>query len=169
MAIFLSLIILPLLTTLPCSYVLAQSTLSTGSSLSVEDYTQTFLTSPNADFSCGFYETGGNAFSFSIWFTNTIEKTIVWSADPKSPVNGHGSMVLLNHNGNLILTDVNGSVTWDSKTSSGEGTVVYLLDTGNLVIKDSTGAMLWESFSSPTDTLLPLQQFKKGTRLVSSY
>lgn len=164
---FLFLIILPLLTALPCSY--AQSMLSTGSSLSVEEHRQTFLTSPNDDFSCGFYEVGENAFSFSIWFTTTMEKTVVWSANPRSLVNGHGSMVYLNHNGNLVLTDVNGTVTWESKTSSGEGTVVSLLDTGNLIIKDSTGANLWESFSSPTDTLLPLQTLKKGTRLVSSY
>lgn len=143
--------------------------LSTGSSLSVEEHDQTFLTSPNADFSCGFYEVGGNAFSFSIWFTNPVEKTVVWSANPEAPVNGRGSMVSLNHNGNLVLTDVNGTVTWDSKTSSGKGTTVALLDTGNLIVKDSTGAILWESFSSPTDTLLPLQPLTKGKRLVSGY
>ncbi|KAK1666337.1 hypothetical protein QYE76_054496 [Lolium multiflorum] len=169
MGTFFFLIILTLITIPPCSYASAQSTLSTGSSFSVEEYRQTFLTSSNADFSCGFYEVGGNAFSFSIWFTATVEKTVVWSANPKSPVNGRGSMVLLNHNGNLVLTDVNGTMTWDSNTSSGEGTMVSLLDTGNLIVKDSTGKILWESFSSPTDTLLPLQPLKKGTRLVSSY
>nr|CAB3477877.1 unnamed protein product [Digitaria exilis] len=98
-----------------------------------------------------------------------MEKTVVWSANPKSPVNGHGSMVSLNHGGNLILTDVNGTVTWDSKTGSGKGTTVALLDTGNLIIKDSNGAVLWESFSSPTDTLLPFQPLTKATRLVSGY
>lgn len=169
MAKFLFLIILPLLTVLPCSYALPQSMLTTGSSLSVEEHSETFLVSPKADFSCGFYEVGRNAFSFSIWFTNTIERTVVWSANPNSPVNGRGSMMSLNQDGNFVLTDVNGSITWDSKTSSGEGTTVSLLDTGNLIIKDSTGKMLWESFSSPTDTLLPLQTFKKGTRLASSY
>ncbi|XP_066314706.1 putative receptor protein kinase ZmPK1 [Miscanthus floridulus] len=169
MARFLSLFLLPLLTLLPSSYASPQQMLRTGSSLLVEDYKQSFLTSPNADFSCGFYEVGGNAFSFSIWFTNTMEKTVVWSANPKSPVNGRGSMVSLNHGGNLVLTDVNGTVTWDSKTSSGRGTAVALLDTGNLVIRDSNGAVLWESFSSPTDTLLPFQQLTKATRLVSGY
>jgi hypothetical protein len=169
MAKFLFIIILPLLTVLLCSYASAQSTRSTGASISVEEHRRTFLTSPHNDFSCGFYEVGANAFSFSIWFTASMEKTVVWSANPKSPVNGHGSKVLLNHNGNLVLTDINGTVTWDSGTSSGEGTLVSLLDTGNLIVKDSTGAIVWESFSSPTDTLLPLQPLKKGTRLVSSY
>jgi hypothetical protein len=84
--------------------------LSRGSSLLVEEYKETFLTSQNGDFSCGFYEVGRNAFSFSIWFTNTVEKTRVWSANPKSPVNGRVSTVLLNHDGNLVLTDVNGTV-----------------------------------------------------------
>ncbi|KAF0920512.1 hypothetical protein E2562_035535 [Oryza meyeriana var. granulata] len=143
--------------------------LSTGTSLSVEEHNQTFLTSPNADFSCGFYEVGGNAFSFSIWFTNSKNKTVVWSANAKSPVNGHGSKVTLKHEGNLVLTDVNGTVSWDSKTSSGKGTTVVLLDTGNLMIRDSTGTELWQSFSEPTDTLLPLQPLTKGTRLVSGY
>ncbi|CAM0882045.1 unnamed protein product [Alopecurus aequalis] len=164
------LIILPLPTLLSCPYASAQSMLSTGSSLSVEEHMQTFLTSPHNDFSCGFYEVGGNAFSFSIWFTTTTtEKTVVWSANPMSPVNGHGSKVSLKHNGNLVLTDVNGTVTWDSGTSSNQGTMVSLLNTGNLIIKDSTGAILWESFSSPTDTLLPSQPLTKGTRLVSGY
>ena len=143
MAMSLSLIVLPLLAILPSSYASRKpAMLGTGSSLLVEDYKQTFLTSPNSDFSCGFYEVGGNAFSFSIWFANTMEKTVVWSANPKSPVNGHGSMVLLNHDGNLVLTDVNGTVTWDSKMGSGKGTTVGLLDTGNLIIKDSNGAVL---------------------------
>ncbi|KAK3161528.1 hypothetical protein QOZ80_1BG0078240 [Eleusine coracana subsp. coracana] len=169
MAASLSVIILPLLTVLPCSYASSSSTISTGSTLLVEEYKQKFLTSPSADFSCGFYEVGGNAFSFSIWFTNAMEKTVAWSANPNAPVNGRGSKVSLNHNGNLVLTDVNGTITWDSKTSFGKGTTVALLDTGNLVIKDSNGAILWESFSSPTDTLLPFQRLTKATRLVSGY
>ncbi|CAL4962154.1 unnamed protein product [Urochloa decumbens] len=168
MAIFLSLIILPLLSILPSSDTSPLPMLSRGTSLLVE-YKDTFLTSQDGDFSCGFYEVGRNAFSFSIWFTNTQEKTTVWSANPKSPVNGRGSKVLLNHDGNLVLTDVNGTVKWDSKTSSGKGTTVVLLDTGNLVIKNGNGEILWGSFSSPTDTLLPFQPLIKGTRLVSGY
>ncbi|CAO2198162.1 unnamed protein product [Urochloa humidicola] len=169
MATFLSLIILPLLPILPCSDASPLPMLSRGTSLLVEEYKDTFLTSPDGDFSCGFYEVGRNAFSFSIWFSKTVEKTTVWSANPKSLVNGRGSKVLLNHDGNLVLTDVNGTVAWDSKTSSGKGATVDLLDTGNLVIKNGNGEILWGSFSSPTDTLLPFQPLTKGTRLVSGY
>lgn len=158
-----------MISVLPFSYASPLLMLSTGSSLFVEEHKQTFLTSPNADFSCGFYEVGGNAFSFSIWFTNSKNRTVVWSANPKSPVNGHGSKVTLNHEGNLVLADVNGTANWDSKTSSGKGTTAVLLDTGNLVIRDSTGTKLWQSFWAPTDTLLPLQPLTKGTRLVSGY
>uniref|UniRef100_K3XPE3 non-specific serine/threonine protein kinase n=1 Tax=Setaria italica TaxID=4555 RepID=K3XPE3_SETIT len=150
MAKFLSLIILPLLTFLPCSNASSQSMLSTGSSLSVDEYKQTFLTSPDGGFSCDFYQ------------------TTVWSANPKSPVNGQGSKVLLNHDGNLVLTDGNGTVTWDIKTSSGKGTAVILLDSGNLVIRNGNGEILWGSFSSPTDTLLPFQPLTRGT-IVSGY
>ncbi|GJM93624.1 hypothetical protein PR202_ga10193 [Eleusine coracana subsp. coracana] len=169
MAATLGLIILPLLIVLPCSYASSSSTMSTGSTLLVEEHKQNFLTSPSADFSCGFYEVGRNAFSFSIWFTNTMEKTVVWSANRNALVNGRGSEVSLNHDGNLVLTDVNGTVTWDSKTSSGKGTTAALLNTGNLVIKDSNGAVLWESFSSPTDTLLPFQRLTKATRSIEHF
>ncbi|KAF8675765.1 hypothetical protein HU200_047250 [Digitaria exilis] len=151
MARLLSLIVFPFLTVLPTSYAWPKPMLGTGLSLLVEDYKQTFLTSPNSDFSCGFYE------------------TTVWSANPKSLVNGRGSKFLLNHDGNLVLTDVNGTVTWDSKTTSGKGTTLVLLDTGNLVVKNGNDEILWGSFSSPTDTLLPFQPLTKGTRLVSGY
>uniref|UniRef100_A0A0E0C5U2 Receptor-like serine/threonine-protein kinase n=1 Tax=Oryza meridionalis TaxID=40149 RepID=A0A0E0C5U2_9ORYZ len=169
MARLLCLVTLPLISVLPFSYSSPLLMLSTGSSLFVEEHKQTFLTSPNADFSCGFYEVGGNAFSFSIWFTNSKNRIVVWSANPKSPVNGHGSKVTLNHEGNLVLAGVNGTANWDSKTSSGKGTTAVLLDTGNLVIRDSTGTKLWQSFWAPADTLLPLQPLTKGTRLVSGY
>ncbi|KAK1276999.1 putative receptor protein kinase ZmPK1 [Acorus gramineus] len=49
------------------------------------------LTSPDGSFSCGFYQLGDNAFSFSIWFSNSANKTVVWTANRDRPVNGQGS------------------------------------------------------------------------------
>jgi hypothetical protein len=103
-------------------------------------------------------------------------KTVVWTANPYSTVNGYsspvnlyGSRISLNKDGNLVLTDTNGSTVWESKTTSGKNTNVSLLDTGNLVIIDSGNKTVWQSFDSPTDTLLPGQNLKKDTRLVSGY
>ncbi|BAS73611.1 putative receptor protein kinase ZmPK1 [Oryza sativa Japonica Group] len=146
-----------------------EHTLGTGSFLSVEEYEKPFLISPSNTFSFGFYETGDNAFSLSIWFTNTVEKTVVWAANSESPVNGHGSKLSFTQEGSLVLSDEKGFVVWDSKTMLGQDSRVALLDTGNLVITDSKGSVVWQSFDSPTDTLLPLQLLTKDKRLVSGY
>ncbi|CAO1945475.1 unnamed protein product [Urochloa humidicola] len=152
-----------------CSSAPSQTTLNIGASLSVEEHDKTFLVSPNHTFSCGFYEGGKNAFYFSIWFTNTIDKTVIWTANPSVLVNGHGSRISFISDGNLVLQDAGGSIVWGSKTSQGKGSTAHLLETGNLVIKDQGDHIVWESFDSPTDTLLPSQNFTKNKKLVSSH
>ncbi|KAE8809145.1 putative receptor protein kinase ZmPK1 [Hordeum vulgare] len=161
--------LLPLLSTLLCSRASPwQITANTGTSVQV-DREKVLLISPHTTFSCGFYPSGNgtNAFYFSIWFTHATDKTVVWTANPCSPVNGQGSSISLNREGNLVLTDVNDTTAWESKTGSGKHTTVALLDTGNLVINDSTGKTVWQSFDLPTNTLLPSQHLTRANRLVS--
>ncbi|XP_010268197.1 PREDICTED: putative receptor protein kinase ZmPK1 [Nelumbo nucifera] len=141
--------------------------LSKGSSMSVENYASDVLTSPDKTFTCGFYQVGTNAFSFSIWFTNSADKAVVWMANRDRPVNGRHSRVLLRRDGTLVLTDADGSIVWSTNTTF-VGDKAQLLNTGNLVLKDSSGNITWQSFDSPTDTLLPLQPLNKKTRLISS-
>ncbi|XP_047053755.1 putative receptor protein kinase ZmPK1 [Lolium rigidum] len=157
-----------------CSCESPWQIMTTGSYMTPEDHDRIFLLSPDSTFSCGFHRVGTNAFNFAIWYTTV--KTVVWTANPYSTVNGYsspvnlyGSRISLNKDGNLVLTDTNGSTVWESKTSSGKHTIVSLLDTGNLVINDSGNKIVWQSFDSPTDTLLPWQNLKKDTRLVSGY
>lgn len=69
--------------------------------------------------------------------------------------------------GNLLLTDVNSSTVWESKTNWGKHTTVALLNSSNLVIRASTDQVVWQSFDSPTDTLLPSQNLTRETKLVS--
>ncbi|KAL6138779.1 PREDICTED: putative receptor protein kinase ZmPK1-like [Fragaria vesca subsp. vesca] len=40
-----------------------------------------------------------------VWFTNTVNKTVVWMANRDNPVNKRGSKLTLHGNGNLVLTD----------------------------------------------------------------
>ena len=125
------------------------------------------LISQDKSFACGFYEVGTNAFTFSIWFLNSKNKTVVWTANRDRPVNGHGSRVTMRENGNLVLTDYDDTVIWSTNISSTRDQA-QLLDTGNLVVKDKDGKVLWQSFDYPTDTLLPNQVFNKNSSLVSA-
>lgn len=157
---------------LPCSPT-SQNTLSIGSSLSVED-SDHLLISPQGKFSAGFYPVGKNAYCFAIWFTQpscyrNSDCTLIWMANRDVPVNGRRSKLSLLKNGNLVLTDAGRSPVWIvTNTASLSSLQLSLYDTGNLVLHDLKGKISWQSFDSPTDTLLPEQNFTKNTQLVSS-
>ncbi|VVA25355.1 PREDICTED: putative receptor kinase ZmPK1 [Prunus dulcis] len=146
-----------------------QNSLKRGSSLSVEDDSD-FLTSPDESFTCGFYGVGTNAYWFSIWFTNSKSRSVVWMANRDKPVNSLGSRVSLRKDGSLVLTDVDGATVWQTSTNSSSLDVerAELLNSGNLVLKDAHGKILWQSFDFPTDTLLPNQPFTKSKKLIST-
>ncbi|KAG1339254.1 putative receptor protein kinase ZmPK1 [Cocos nucifera] len=144
-----------------------QSFLSKGSSLSVEDASD-ILISPSRSYACGFYNIGSNAYAFSIWFSDSVNKTVAWTAIQDHPVNGHGSKISFRKDGDMILADTDGKVVWSTNTSSTQADRVQLLDTGNLVVKDPSGKILWQSFDSPTDTLLPKQPITKTIRIASA-
>ncbi|KAG5253264.1 receptor protein kinase [Salix suchowensis] len=144
----------------------AQNVLLRGSYLSVEDDSD-ILTSPDKTFSCGFYGMGQNAYWFSIWFTNSKDRTVVWMANRDRPANGRGSRVSLRRGGAMVLTDVDGSIIWETNTTSTDVERAELLDTGNLVLIGPGGKILWQSFDFPTDTLLPNQLFIKRTKLIA--
>ncbi|KAF9665120.1 hypothetical protein SADUNF_Sadunf16G0089100 [Salix dunnii] len=144
----------------------AQNILLRGSYLSVEDDSD-ILTSPDKTFSCGFYGMGQNAYWFSIWFTNSKDRTVVWMANRDRPANGRGSRVSLRRDGAMVLTDVDGSIVWETNTTSADVGRAELLDTGNLVLIGPGSKILWQSFDFPTDTLLPNQLFIKRTKLIA--
>ena len=81
-----------------------------GNSISVEKESE-FLISPNGTFTSGFYQVaaGTNAYCYSIWFTNSVTKTVVWMANRDRLVNGKRSKLTLHRNGNLVLVDADGS------------------------------------------------------------
>lgn len=144
------------------------SLLERGSSLSVEDHNSHLLVSPDGTFACGFYGLGGNAFWFSIWFANSNDSTVVWTANRDQPVNGRDSKLSFLGDGALVLRDADGSLVWETNTTSTDAQGLEILDTGNLVLKDHQGKFLWQSFDYPTDTLLPGQPITKNKKLVSS-
>ncbi|KAG0477539.1 hypothetical protein HPP92_012258 [Vanilla planifolia] len=106
--------------------------LSKGSFLSTEDRS-TVLISPSKSFSAGFYEVGNNAYTFSIWFTHSTNKTVSWTANRDRPINGHRSRLTFSSNGNMALIVLDGTVVWSTNTGSSKAVSARLLDTGNLV------------------------------------
>ncbi|KAL8167925.1 hypothetical protein V2J09_009424 [Rumex salicifolius] len=145
--------------------------LSRGSHFSVERAAQDHLTSPDNTFTFGFYggdNVSSNAYWLAVWFTaSTSPKGVVWIANRDNPVNGHGSRLTLKSDGALVLSDIDGSVTWQSNTTSAAVDKLELLNTGNLVIRSPAGTIIWQSFDLPTDTLLPGQLLTRSTELLS--
>ncbi|KAL2554541.1 G-type lectin S-receptor-like serine/threonine-protein kinase [Forsythia ovata] len=142
--------------------------LKRGASLSVDDASD-FLTSPDNSFTCGFHNLGSsNAYWFAVWFTNSKDKTAVWMANRDRPVNSHGSEVHIRGDGTMILTDVDGTVVWQTNTTTTDVAIAKVLNSGNLVLENPQGDILWQSFDFPTDTLLPFQTFTKNKRLTSA-
>ncbi|CAI9779068.1 unnamed protein product [Fraxinus pennsylvanica] len=138
-----------------------------GASISVEG--NTFIISPDNSFTCGFYAMPrSNAYWFSIWFTNSKDKTVVWTANRDKPVNSQRSKISIQRDGTMVLTDVDGSITWQTDKRAADVSAAELLNTGNLVLKNPQGNILWQSFDVPTDTLLPSQILTKDIRLLSS-
>ncbi|KAG8075429.1 hypothetical protein GUJ93_ZPchr0006g42044 [Zizania palustris] len=148
----------------PLLCILADDFLLPGSSLNVHDE----LHSPDGTFTCGFQQISPNASTFSIWFSKSTQKTIVWSANPLHPVYSWGSKVDLKSDGGLNLKDYNGQTVWTNNVRSSDAQRAQLLDSGNLVVKGKGGITLWQSFDSPTDTLLPTQNITAAIKLVST-
>eukprot|EP01018_Ginkgo_biloba_P012982 Gb_37078 [translate_table: standard] len=120
-----------------------------------------YLVSPNGTFFAGFYSVGYNAYVFGIWYAQLPHKTIVWMANRDNPVNGWESTLKLNKNGNLVLTDANRTVVWQTKTTKSDHVAeLVLLETGNFVLRNKTENIVWASFDQPTDTLLPQQSLQ---------
>ncbi|XP_062229163.1 putative receptor protein kinase ZmPK1 [Phragmites australis] len=142
----------------------ARNSLTPGSSLSVESSSDV-LRSPDGTFTCGF-DISSNAAIFSIWFSNSAPKTVVWSANHLHPVYTWGSRVELDIHGIMVVKDYNGQTVWTNNVSSSDADRAQLLDTGNLVVKGKGDVILWQSFDSPTDTLLPNQNITAATKLV---
>ncbi|KVH94851.1 putative receptor protein kinase ZmPK1 [Cynara cardunculus var. scolymus] len=145
----------------------SKNTLPIGSSLSVHHHSD-LITSQDNTFTCGFYGFESNAYWFAIWFTNSEDRTVVWTANRNTPVNGRGSKVTFRGDGAMVLTDVDGMVVWETNTTSTDVNRAVLLDSGNLVLMNAKGKILWQSFDYPTDTLLPSQTLTKSKILISA-
>ncbi|XP_058073054.1 receptor-like serine/threonine-protein kinase SD1-8 isoform X2 [Magnolia sinica] len=120
------------------------------------------LISAGEVFELGFFTPGKSKNRYvGIWYKKVKNRTVVWVANRKNPVlHSSGVLTINSTNGNLMISDKNGSnfmVTNDSATNQ---TTAQLLDSGNLILIEGNstnheGRVIWQSFDYPTDTYLP--------------
>ncbi|KAF5935667.1 hypothetical protein HYC85_026796 [Camellia sinensis] len=94
---------------------------------------------------------------------------LVWSANRNHPVKLNATLQLT-QDGNLTLSDSDGTSVWSTYTGGGNYSVagLNLTEDGNLVLFDRNNAMVWQSFHHPTDSLLVGQGLVLGQKLTSS-
>eukprot|EP01018_Ginkgo_biloba_P005849 Gb_09242 [translate_table: standard] len=129
----------------------------------------TSLVSANGIFAAGFHDvTRSGDYAIAVWYANVSDLTLAWMANRDRLV-GPNSSLILSQDGNLTLYDSDKSIAWSSKTNVSNGSVDLILqNNGNLVLNDTAaGREVWQSFDSPTDTLLPDQNFAGGMKLIS--
>ncbi|KAK1548945.1 hypothetical protein Q3G72_024113 [Acer saccharum] len=107
-------------------------------------------------------------FLLAIYFNKIPEKTIVWSAKTKNPVQ-RGSKLQLTGDGWLTLTDPIGNQIWKPDTTGAAAAYGAMLDAGNFVLAGWEYPRLWDSFDNPTDTILPTQILNWDSKLTARY
>lgn len=147
---------------------LAISEIPLGSKLSVVD--KNTWVSPNGDFVFGFFNrTDEPNYSVGICFNSKSipldKQTVVWTAGANIMV-GENSYVQLTQDGELVLIDsLKGDTVWSSRTSQLSVVSAALRDNGNLVLLNREKHNVWQSFDTPSDTLLPGQNFSTSQML----
>ncbi|KAI3817034.1 hypothetical protein L1987_10821 [Smallanthus sonchifolius] len=126
-----------------------------------------------ARFACGFFCEGKcTSYIFSISISPihsppSWDYEVVWSANRDHPVRDNA---ILNFTaaGELVLTDVDGSIVWTTNTAGKSVAGMNLTDTRNMVLFDDQNSVVWQSFDHPTDCWLPGQKLFTGQKLISN-
>ena len=120
------------------------------------------LVSRDGKFELGFFTPESSRYRYlGVWFKKIPDRTVVWVANRRNPINDSYGVLLLNRKGNLILISRSNGVVWSTNlTKIARNPKVQLLDSGNLVIRDgnddgNSENFLWQSFDYPCDTHLP--------------
>ncbi|KAJ9563349.1 hypothetical protein OSB04_008509 [Centaurea solstitialis] len=111
-----------------------------------------------------FYNTTPNAYILALRMGRQSDRSLkrwVWEANRGRPV-GDNAALSFGSDGNLVLTDADGQIAWQTNTAN-KGVVGFaILPNGNIVLRDAAGRFVWQSFDYPTDTLLYGQSLRVG-------
>ncbi|KAF7019954.1 unnamed protein product [Triticum aestivum] len=111
----------------------------------------------------GFYTMDGNAFTLSVLLMGA-QPPAIWSANPGDPVS-QDAMLNFTSDGNMLLSDGDGTVIWSTATKSKSVAGLRLDVSGNLVLFDQKNSSVWQSFDHPTDTLVLGQSLCRGMNI----
>ncbi|KAH0467962.1 hypothetical protein IEQ34_002995 [Dendrobium chrysotoxum] len=137
----------------------------------IAEYSATYRLLPIASspFQLCFFNTTPSSFFLALRLGTPHSESIfrfVWTANPSRPVADNAVFSLL-ADGDLRLTDADGSLVFSSKTAGKDVKGLRLLPNGNIVLLDTRGSSLWQSFEHPADTLLVGQSLNVDKKLVS--
>ncbi|CAM8989119.1 unnamed protein product [Rhodiola kirilowii] len=130
-------------------------------------------------YACGFFCKGScEKYLFAIFIVQTnsgggIVKPaigfprVVWSPNRNHPVSLNSTLQLTS-DGDLVLKDVDGAISWSTNTSGKSVVGLNMTEIGNLVLFNSKNETVWESFDHPSDALVPGQKLIEGKNLTSS-
>lgn len=128
----------------------------------IQTKAHTFYTHP---FRLCFYNTTPDSYIFAIRVGVPNDEGLmrwVWDANRNHPVHENATLSL-GRDGNLVLAEADGSVSWQTHTANQGVTGIKLLTNGNLVLHDKKGRFIWQSFDHPSDALLLGQSVKNIT------
>lgn len=134
-----------------------------GSKLSVSD--NNFWVSSNGDFAFGFFNFSNqqNQYSIGVRFNSKSipvdKQAVVWVVGAGLTV-GNSSYFEIRNDGDMVLVDaLKGFTVWTSKTGLSSVASAALQDDGNFILLNEEKDVVWQSFDSPSNTLLPGQNF----------
>ncbi|CAM8989107.1 unnamed protein product [Rhodiola kirilowii] len=125
------------------------------------------------EYACGFFCNGScEKYLVAIFIVPTYDPfsgfpKVVWSPNRNHPVSLNSTLQLTS-DGDLVLTDVDGAISWSTNTSGKSVVGLNMTEIGNLVLFNSKNETVWQSFDHPSDALVPGQKLIAGQHLTSS-
>ncbi|KMZ68672.1 S-locus receptor kinase (SRK) [Zostera marina] len=127
-----------------------------------------FLNSPHSTFHAAICNPGNQTSRYYLCVVHKQTDTILWSANPSSPITSSSSSLLTLSVSGLTITNASHSVVWSTAGAfNGSVSALRLLDSGNLQLIDKFNVSLWTTFDYPTDTFVSGQRISVGGFLTS--
>ncbi|XP_057985675.1 G-type lectin S-receptor-like serine/threonine-protein kinase SD2-5 isoform X2 [Hevea brasiliensis] len=107
-------------------------------------------------------------------FVTTVLPQVLWTANRANPVKENATLQFTKE-GDLVLTDANGTFVWSSNTSNSSITINQMNVSGNGTLQlvnldefNSYSDIVWQSWDLPADTWLPGQILQSGLHKLTS-